>query len=72
MSHPGQHHTSGATRASTSGADLPPRAGAYGTGKPKTFYAGLGYQYIKNKFGNQPSLPGTKVSAPSLRFEAHF
>lgn len=41
-------------------------------GKPKTFYAGLGYQYIHNKFGNPPSLPGTKVSSPSLQFEAHF
>ena len=41
-------------------------------GKPKTFYAGLGYQYIKNKFGNQPSLPGTKVSSPSIQLEAHF
>ncbi|HSV50537.1 MAG TPA: outer envelope protein [Burkholderiaceae bacterium] len=43
-----------------------------GSGKPKTFYAGLGYQYIKNKFGSQPSVPGSRVSAPSLRFEAHF
>ncbi len=41
-------------------------------GKPKTFYAGLGYQYINHKFGNQASLPGTKVSAPSLQFQAHF
>lgn len=41
-------------------------------GSPKTFYAGVGYQYIKNKFGNQSSLPGTKVSAPSVKFEAHF
>lgn len=41
-------------------------------GKPKTFYAGVGYQYIKNKFGNQPSLPGTKVSSPSIQLEAHF
>lgn len=41
-------------------------------GKPKTFYGGLGYQYIKNKFGNSSSLAGTKVSAPSVQFEAHF
>lgn len=41
-------------------------------GKPKTFYAGLGYQYIRNKFGNPSSLPGTRVSAPSLQLEAHF
>jgi hypothetical protein len=42
------------------------------TGQPKTFYAGVGYQYIKNKFGNQPSVPGTKVSAPSVKMEVHF
>ncbi len=41
-------------------------------GKPKTFYAGLGYQYIHNKFGNPSTLDGTKVSAPSLQMEAHF
>jgi nucleoside-specific outer membrane channel protein Tsx len=41
-------------------------------GTPKTFYAGIGYQYIKHKFGNRASLPGTKVSAPELKFEAHF
>lgn len=39
---------------------------------PKKYYAGIGYQYIKNKFNNASSLTGTKVSAPSLRFEAHF
>ncbi len=41
-------------------------------GKPKTVYAGIGYQYIRNKFGNQPSLPGTKVSAPALQVQVHF
>jgi hypothetical protein len=41
-------------------------------GTPKTFYAGFGYQYIKNKFGNPSSLAGTKVSAPSLKAEYHF
>lgn len=41
-------------------------------GSPKTFYAGLGYQYIHNKFGNSSQLPGTKVSSPSIKFEAHF
>ena len=41
-------------------------------GKPKTVYAGLGYQYIHNKFGNQPSLAGTKVSSPSLQVQVHF
>jgi nucleoside-specific outer membrane channel protein Tsx len=41
-------------------------------GKPKTFYAGFGYQYIHNKFGNQPTLAGTKVSSPSIQAEVHF
>lgn len=41
-------------------------------GNPKTFYAGVGYHYIKNKFGNPSTLAGTKVSAPELKFEAHF
>ena len=41
-------------------------------GKPKTFYGGLGYQYIHNKFGNPSTLAGTKVSSPSLQFQAHF
>jgi nucleoside-specific outer membrane channel protein Tsx len=38
----------------------------------KKYYAGLGYQYIHNKFNNSANLVGTKVSAPSLRLEAHF
>ncbi len=41
-------------------------------GTPKTFYAGVGYQYIKNKFGNQPSLAGSKISTPQIKLEAHF
>jgi hypothetical protein len=41
-------------------------------GAPKIVYGGLGYQYIKNKFGNQPSLTGTKVSSPSVKLEYHF
>lgn len=41
-------------------------------GKPKTFFAGPTYQYIKNKFGNQPTLAGTKVSAPGLTLRANF
>lgn len=46
--------------------------GSIGSWKPKTFYAGIGYQFIKNKFNNAPSLTGTRVSSPSIRFEAHF
>jgi hypothetical protein len=41
-------------------------------GSPKTYYAGVGYQYIHNKFGNQSTLAGTKVSAPELKLEVHF
>ena len=41
-------------------------------GHPKVAYAGLGYQYIHNKFGNQPTLAGTKVSSPSLQVQVHF
>lgn len=46
--------------------------GALAGSAPKKYYAGFGYQYIKNKFNNSPNLVGTKVSAPSLRIEAHF
>lgn len=37
-----------------------------------TFFAGVGYEYWKNKFGNQPSTPGSKTSAPTLHAEWHF
>ena len=37
-----------------------------------TFFAGVGYEYWKNKFGNQPSVPGSKTSAPTLHAEWHF
>lgn len=45
--------------------------------QPKTFYAGVGYQYINHKFGaNVDSsgnpMPGRKVSSPMFRVEAHF
>ena len=41
-------------------------------GHPKAVFAGLGYQYIHNKFGNRSTLPGTTVSAPSLQVQVHF
>ncbi|MFZ6749386.1 outer envelope protein [Undibacterium sp. Ren11W] len=45
-------------------------------GKKDTFYAGVGYRYWNNKFGNDESLSaGNKaghVSAPFLQLEAHF
>lgn len=37
-----------------------------------TVFAGVGYEYWKNKFGNQPSVPGSKTSAPTLHAEWHF
>lgn len=46
--------------------------GAIAGAKPKKYFGGLGYQYIHNKFNNSPDLTGTRVSAPSIRFEAHF
>ncbi|WP_085316556.1 hypothetical protein [Derxia lacustris] len=44
-------------------------------GQPKTFYAGVGYQYINHKFGtntHSTGIPGGKVSSPMFKFEAHF
>lgn len=45
-------------------------------GKKDTFYAGVGYRYWNNKFGNDESLNAVNkaghVSAPFLQFEAHF
>lgn len=46
--------------------------GVLASGNPKKFYVGFGYQYIHNKFNNSPDLTGTRVSAPSVRLEAHF
>ena len=37
-----------------------------------TLFAGVGYEYWKNKFGNQASVPGSKTSAPTLHAEWHF
>jgi nucleoside-specific outer membrane channel protein Tsx len=39
--------------------------------KKDTFYAGVGYEYWRNKFGNQPG-PGTKASTPYLNLEWHL
>lgn len=41
-------------------------------GKDKTFYAGVGYQFIRNKFSVPSNVPGTRISAPMLKVEAHF
>ena len=40
-------------------------------GKKDTFYAGIGYQYWHNKFGNAPGV-GTQASVPQFKLEAHF
>lgn len=40
--------------------------------KPKKYYAGIGYEYVRNKFSNSSELDGTKTSVPSIRLEAHF
>jgi len=37
-----------------------------------TVYAGIGYEYWKNKFGNPSSVPGTKTSAPTINLQWHF
>lgn len=39
---------------------------------PKKYLAGVGYQYIKNKFNVQPSVAGSRTSTPMLRAEVHF
>lgn len=36
-----------------------------------TFFAGVGYEYWKNKFGNQAGT-GTKTNSPTLQLEWHF
>lgn len=43
-------------------------------GAPKSLQAGFGYQYWKNKFGNDPVFtgPGTEASVPQLVVEFHF
>lgn len=44
-------------------------------GQKETFYAGLGYQYWKNKFGNDSSLDatgGATAKVPQVLLEVHF
>lgn len=42
-------------------------------GAPNKLWAGIQYQYWRNKFGVDPSLfPGTKASTPMLHAEYHF
>lgn len=44
---------------------------AVGAGK-NTLLLGIGFEYGRNKFGNQPSVPGTKTEAVTLQAEYHF
>ena len=37
-----------------------------------TVFAGIGYEYWNNKFGNPSSVPGTKTNAPVVYAEWHF
>jgi hypothetical protein len=40
-------------------------------GHKDTVFAGVGYEYWHNKYGNQPG-EGTQVHAPQLQLEWHF
>lgn len=42
-----------------------------GMGK-NTFRLGVEYQYWRNKFGNQPQVPGSLAKTPMIRAEYHF
>lgn len=46
--------------------------GAPAGATPKKYMAGIGYQYIKNKFNVLPSVAGSKTSTPMLKAEIHF
>ena len=41
-------------------------------GKPKTLRAGIGYEYIKNKFGATSDIAGSKTTTPMLKVQWHF
>lgn len=45
--------------------------GQMAAGRKNTIWAGIGYEYWRNKFGNQPGV-GTKVNTPQLQLELHF
>lgn len=47
--------------------------GALTVGKKDTFYAGVGYEYWKNKFGNNSAnTPGTEANTPFVNLEWHL
>ncbi|MDN0083125.1 hypothetical protein QU487_10220 [Crenobacter sp. SG2305] len=42
-------------------------------GKKETFFAGVGYEYWRNKFGNSSAdTPGTKANTPFVNLELHL
>ncbi len=50
-------------------------ASAWVSAQPKTFKVGVGYQYWRNKFGNDhlgPAGAGAFAKTPMIRFEYHF
>ena len=46
--------------------------GTLGGLKRGTVFAGVGYEYWRNKFGNPSTSPGSKTSTPTLHAEWHF
>jgi len=46
-------------------------AGQVFAGRKGTVFAGVGYEYWHNKYGNQPG-EGTQVHAPQFQLEWHF
>lgn len=60
----------------TAGETLLRTAVMFDVGQPfgqtkKTFMAGIGYEWWKNKYGTPPGI-GTHTRTPTLNFEAHF
>ena len=41
-------------------------------GKPRTLRAGIGYEYINNKFGSKEGSTGSETSAPMIKVQWHF
>lgn len=40
--------------------------------KPRTLRAGIGYEYIKNKFGSKDGSTGSKTTTPMIKVQWHF
>ncbi|PKO79808.1 MAG: hypothetical protein CVU19_15920 [Betaproteobacteria bacterium HGW-Betaproteobacteria-13] len=41
-------------------------------GKPRTLRAGIGYEYINNKFGSKEGSTGSETSTPMIKVQWHF